>query len=88
MNSWVNVERPHFDLRSIAIPHAFMTSAGSALGIVTLLQTCWLSLSKGNLPSPDVLSLLLSKVILPSHIQTPPLAPPSLSHPTAMPHYR
>ena len=51
---------------------ALMTSAGSSLSIVTLLQTCWLSLSKGNLPSVDVLSLLLSKVTSCRLIPPPP----------------
>ena len=49
-----------------------MTSAASSLDIVTLLQTCWLSFSKGNLPSPDVLSLLLSKVTSCSYPPPPP----------------
>ena len=61
-------------------PPGVMTAAGASVGIVPLLQICYLSLSKGNLPSSDVLSLLLSKVIT----ATTPPPPPSQPLPLAM----
>lgn len=39
-----------------------MASSGSAIGLVSLLQLSWASLSQGDLPSKDILALLLSKV--------------------------
>lgn len=39
-----------------------MAPSGSAIGMVSLLQASWASVSRGEVPSNDILALLLSKV--------------------------